>query len=188
MHWLNCMLISKHLCKNENSKRLWSTINNNEKMYMIAQCSSIHEGNPFCWFQKDFVRHWNLREREREKRSRKETNLLHSHVHAQNVAPHFIKFTNREIRQISLSACKITVLLNQCCYAFVIGLLLSSCSLHSFAHPVESLSKNPSMNGVKGVWSVQASLSHHTTTLLSLPSSPHLSILSPVGNTQTSGS
>jgi len=57
-------------------------------------------------------------------------------VHAQNVAPHFIKFTNREMRQISLCACKITVLLNQCCYAFVIGLLLSSCSLHSFAHPV----------------------------------------------------
>jgi hypothetical protein len=112
------------------------------------------------------------REREREKRSRKETNLLHSHVHAQNVAPHFIKFTNREIRQISLSACKITVLLNRCCYAFVIGLLLSSCSLHSFAHPVESLSKNPSMNGVKGVWSVQASLSHHTTTLLSLSPPP----------------
>jgi hypothetical protein len=78
-------------------------------------------------------------ERERERRSRKETNLLQSHVHAQNVAPHFIKFTNREIRQISLSACKITVLLNQCCYAFVIGLLLSSCSLHSLAHPVESI-------------------------------------------------
>lgn len=77
-------------------------------------------------------------ERERE-RSRKETNLLHSHVHAQNVAPHFIKFTNREIREISLSACKITVLLNRCCYAFVIGLLLSSCSLHSFDHPVESI-------------------------------------------------
>ncbi len=117
------------------------------------------------------------REREREKRSRKEANLLHSHVHAQNVAPHFIKFTNREMRQISLCACKITVLLNQCCYAFVnrfafvlmlITLLCSSCL-------------SPSMNGVKGVWSVQASFvpSHYHSTL-SLPS-PQLSILSPVG-------